>query len=78
MAKDDLLHKVTFEPRDLQNERPEFVEGLGFFKEPFNFSHDQMCTFLRTLAERMSDLASNEEEEEEKDQLEDDDVLVVS
>ncbi|PCH37755.1 hypothetical protein WOLCODRAFT_114105 [Wolfiporia cocos MD-104 SS10] len=66
-SKDDLLHKVQYNPRDLQNEPPEFVEALDFFREPFVFSRDQLPVFLKTLTEKLNGIADNEEDEQKEE-----------
>ncbi|KAI0672706.1 hypothetical protein C8Q78DRAFT_970424 [Trametes maxima] len=49
LDKDQLVHKVKYEPKDLDKENPNVVEFLAFFKDPFMFARDQMIVFLKTL-----------------------------
>ncbi|CCM04406.1 uncharacterized protein FIBRA_06583 [Fibroporia radiculosa] len=74
ITKEDLIKRVKFQPRDLQNEPQEFVQNLDFFQEPFVFIQDQLPVFLKTLTEKITDIVqgNTEESDDEKDQLEND------
>ncbi|KAI0780413.1 hypothetical protein BD413DRAFT_1576 [Trametes elegans] len=65
-TKEDLLHKVKYEPRDLGMVQPEIADNLSFFKEPFMFAHDQMTVFLKTLTDTLSTILEPEGEIEEE------------
>ncbi len=54
LTREQLLQKVRYQPRDLDKENPDIVGRLGFFKEPFMFSRDQMAVFLKTLTETVA------------------------
>lgn len=67
--KDQLQAKVQYQPKDLEKEAQDFVEGLDFFKDPFIFAHDQLYVFLKTLTEKVSpdtQEGDNDNEEEQE------------
>ncbi|KAI0819074.1 hypothetical protein BC629DRAFT_1730934 [Irpex lacteus] len=62
-SKKDLIETVEYIP-NLQNESEEFKAGLDFFKDSFVFERDQLHVFMRTLGERLADLAGEESDGE--------------
>jgi len=73
-TKDDLIPKVKYMPRNLENEPEEFVQNLDFFKDAFIFSRDQLPVFLSTLTQRLAgtETDAEDENENEEDQLQED------
>ncbi|CDO77647.1 hypothetical protein BN946_scf184963.g4 [Trametes cinnabarina] len=65
IPKENLILKVKYEPRDLDKERPEIVERLAFFKDPFMFARNQMTVFLKTLTDTVSSIFEPEGEGDE-------------
>ncbi|EJF66295.1 hypothetical protein BD309DRAFT_954065 [Dichomitus squalens] len=61
LPKDKLVEKVKYIPRNLELERPDYVERLQFFKEPFMFARDQMTVFLKTLTDTVSGIFESED-----------------
>jgi len=67
--KDQMEIKVQYQPieKDLQQERPEDVERLDFFREPFIFSYDQISVFWKTLIDLFNPpIAKSEDDEEDR------------
>ena len=62
----ELVHKVEYLPKDLDQEQPDLVQKLEFFWEPFIFAYDQLHVFFKTLSERFEPPKTEEEEEEEE------------
>ncbi|KAK7693802.1 hypothetical protein QCA50_003374 [Cerrena zonata] len=60
----ELTHKVEYQPKDLDKERPDLVQELEFFCDPFSFAYDQLHVFVKSLAEKFESLREEEEEEE--------------
>ncbi|KAI0695872.1 hypothetical protein C8T65DRAFT_664592 [Cerioporus squamosus] len=54
LTREQLVQKVRYQPRDLDKEHPDIVGRLGFFKDAFMFSRDQMVVFLKTLTETVT------------------------
>jgi hypothetical protein len=73
-SMDDLEEKVKFVPLNLEQESRDFIEKLGFLRDPFSFHKKQMPMFLDTLGKRMSIAVGDREESVEADE---DDASVV-
>ena len=50
------MQKVRYTPKDLDQESTDIVGRLGFFKDAFMFSRDQMTVFLKTLTDTVSNI----------------------
>ncbi|KAI0929030.1 hypothetical protein AcV5_006410 [Taiwanofungus camphoratus] len=74
-SKDQLVQKVRYQPLNLQMEPEDFINKLDFFKDAFIFSRDQLPVFLKTLSDRLGDIARSETEQNE---LDDDEVVVIN
>lgn len=69
------MQKVRYQPLNLQMEPEDFINKLDFFKDAFIFSRDQLPVFLKTLSDRLGDIARSETEQNE---LDDDEVVVIN
>ncbi|TCD66186.1 hypothetical protein EIP91_001680 [Steccherinum ochraceum] len=69
-----LVAKMQYEPLDLDKERPEYVERLDFFRDPFVFQYDQLHVFLKSLVDRVPQTEGNSEEDDEAADMEMDDT----
>ncbi|KAH8106864.1 hypothetical protein BXZ70DRAFT_1003766 [Cristinia sonorae] len=68
-----LIPKMQYQPLDLDKERPEYIERLQFFNEPFVFHHGQLHVFLKSLVDRFpatENTPSQEDEDEEVEEVE--------
>ena len=61
LPKEKLVEKVKYIPKNLEMERPDYVERLQFFKEPFMFARDQMTVFLKTLTDTVAGIFESDE-----------------
>ena len=62
-----LIPKMQYIPLDLDKERPEYVERLEFFKEPFIFQYGQLNVFHKSLVDRFPSPQNGSQEEEDDD-----------
>ncbi|KAI1791670.1 hypothetical protein LXA43DRAFT_1074118 [Ganoderma leucocontextum] len=62
LPKERLIEKVKYIPKNLEMEKPELVERLQFFRDPFMFSRDQMTVFLKTLTDTIAAIFEGDED----------------
>ncbi|TFK30103.1 hypothetical protein FA15DRAFT_609201 [Coprinopsis marcescibilis] len=55
---------IHFQPLELDKESPEFIEKLGFLKNPFSFDRRQLSLLVKTLSETMSESDENNDSDE--------------
>lgn len=63
----EIIRKVEYTPKDLDKERPELVEQLQFFAEPFIFVHDQLHVFFKTMSERFEEMKTGEDDDDDEE-----------
>ena len=63
IERNKLVKKIKYTPYGLENETPEIVEGLNFFKSPFMFSDEQVPIFLKTLTDSVIAIFETDEPE---------------
>ena len=62
LPRERLVEKVKYIPKNLEVEKPELVERLQFFRDPFMFSRDQMTVFLKTLTDTIAAIFEGDED----------------
>ncbi|PIL24471.1 hypothetical protein GSI_14225 [Ganoderma sinense ZZ0214-1] len=62
LPRERLVEKVKYIPKNLELEKPELVERLQFFRDPFMFSRDQMTVFLKTLTDTIAAIFEGDED----------------
>ncbi|KAI0707926.1 hypothetical protein C8Q76DRAFT_746914 [Earliella scabrosa] len=63
IERNKLVKKIKYTPYGLENETPDIVEGLNFFKSPFMFSDEQVPIFLKTLTDSVIAIFETDEPE---------------
>ena len=63
LPREQCVQKLKYQPKDLEKERPEIVERLQFFKDPFIFARDQLTVFVKTLADTVVNVFEGDEGE---------------
>ncbi|EJD44193.1 hypothetical protein AURDEDRAFT_114439 [Auricularia subglabra TFB-10046 SS5] len=59
--------KFIYTPLGLENERPEYIDQLDFFRDSFQFKKAELPKFLRQLNDVLTNSGEEEEEEEEEE-----------
>ncbi|EAU88775.2 hypothetical protein CC1G_01148 [Coprinopsis cinerea okayama7 len=63
-----LTEIIHFQPLELDKETPEFIEKLGFLKNPFSFNKGQLALLVKTLSEALGD--SDDGDDDDDDDME--------
>ena len=54
LKREQCVHKVKYQPKDLEMLEQGVVDRLQFFRDPFIFARDQMTVFVKTLTETVA------------------------
>lgn len=57
-----LIENVHYLPLNLEMEKVEFVDNLGFLNKPFSFPKTQLSLFVRTLYDNLNNASEDEDD----------------
>lgn len=57
-----LIENVHYYPMNLDREKPEFVDNLGFLNKPFSFPKTQLSLFVRTLYDNLNNATEEDDD----------------